>query len=573
MINKNATKIVFVQRSFFFILSCFTLMAMTSSQLKSQERKEPCLSATVANWDNCFGAFVKPNEFSYKGEFKKGKRDGDGTLVVLNKRFYGDTYTGSFKTNLMHGYGTYKFRNGDVYIGLFNNGKRSGLGTLIYKNGDKYDGEFDNDKRHGKGILYLSNGLKYQGAWENDQLIEQKELSKIKPPPKAEIKKSTPSTTPPFKEADAISPNQQTDETSQSQPFELNITVSEIDDFGNFSLEITSTIEMASLLINEVEFKTGLKNKISISLHAPVRTTTNYQIKARNINGKQTEKIITISRDLKKSKLIDQLEPGTINPAVRTDSLAIIIGIEKYKRLSAAKYAANDAKYFFDYAQKALGIDPKNILLLTDNEADSISILSAISRWSRPRVKSGHTDIFFFFSGHGFHNPKNNEYYFLTHDSDVDILEKSSVSLSEVINSLADSKPKHITLLLDACFSGINRSGEPLNRNIRPVIPVTPTQEKFKGLPSNLTILSASNEYEYSASSDFLNHGLFSFYLMKGLEGFADSVPDGLITVNELISYISENIEKHSAVSLHKQHPQATGDLGKAIAKINLLKK
>ena len=128
-------------------------------------------------------------------------------------------------------------------------------------------------------------------------------------------------------------------------------------------------------------------------------------------------------------------------------------------------------------------------------------------------------------------------------------------------------------MFLDTCFSGVSRSGEPINHQIRPAMPAQPSIEKFKEIPSTFTILSASGANEYSSSSEYLKHGLFSFYLMKGLEGYADATGDGFITIDELMDYITNSIERHSAISLHKQHPQATGDLGRAIAKINLLRK
>ncbi len=562
------------RRLYFFILSFLFLIATTFPESSAQENRQPCMGSIISKWNDCTGAFVKVNEFSYKGEFKNGKRDGVGILVVLNRKYYGDSYTGSFKENLMHGSGTYKFRNGDIYIGSFRDGRRNGTGTLVYKNGDKYEGGFVDDKRHGTGIFYLASGLRHEGIWKEDQIIDRKKISNDQSlNARREYKKNIPPSSPPTTEADATQPRSNLDEGESAQIFELNVSASDVDDFGNFKLEVVSNSEMASLHINGAEYKVSSNKKISVSMHAPIAGSVKYEVTAKNIHGKMVVKYVEVLREYKNSQIIDQLNPGKINPAIRTESVAVIIGVEKYKRLSSAKYAADDAKYFFDYAQKALGIDSKNIMLLTDSDADSVGVISAISRWLRPRVKVGVTEVVFFFSGHGFSNPATKEYHVLTHDSDLDMLEKSSVSLDELMKTLSNVKPKHITMFLDTCFSGINRSGEPVNNQIRPVVPVQPSIEKFKEIPSIFTILSASGANEYSSSSEYLKHGLFSFYLMKGLEGYADSTGDGFITVDELTNYITNNIERHSAISLHKQHPEATGDLGRTVAKINLLEK
>jgi hypothetical protein len=572
MIMLPAKQLAITEKLYFFILSFFSLIATTSPESSAQENRQSCTGSIISNWNDCTGTFVKLNEFSYKGEFKNGKRDGMGVLVVLNRKYYGDSYTGSFKENLMHGIGTYKSRNGDIYIGSFRDGKRNGIGTLVYKNGDKYEGGFVDDKRHGSGIFYLASGLRHEGIWKEDQIIERKKISNDQNQNvRRENRKSIPSTPPPTTEADATQPRSYLDESQLAQVFELNVSASEVDDFGNFKLEVISNIEIASLHINGTEYKADLQRRILISMHAPIAGSVKYEVRAKNIYGKKIVKYLDVSREYKNSQIIDQLNPEKINPAIKTESVAVIIGVEKYKRLSSAKYAASDAKYFFDYAQKALGIDSKNIMLLTDSDADSVGVISAISRWLRPRVKVGATEVVFFFSGHGFSNPATKEYYVLTHDSDLDVLGKSSVSLDELMKTLSNAKPKHITMFLDTCFSGVNRSGEPINHQIRPAMPAQPSIEKFKEIPSIFTILSASGANEYSSSSEYLKHGLFSFYLMKGLEGYADSTGDGFITIDELTDYITNSIERHSAISLHKQHPQATGDLGRTIAKINLL--
>ena len=165
------------------------------------------------------------------------------------------------------------------------------------------------------------------------------------------------------------------DEAPLAQVFELDVSASEVDEFGNFNLELISTSEIATLHINGTEHKANSKKKISVSLHAPIAGPVKYEVTAKNIYGKTIVKYVDVFREYRNSQIIDQLKPEKINPAIKTDSVAVIIGVEKYKRLSPAKYAAADAKYFFDYAQKALGVDSKNIMLLTDSDADSVGVI------------------------------------------------------------------------------------------------------------------------------------------------------------------------------------------------------
>jgi uncharacterized caspase-like protein len=63
-----------------------------------------------------------------------------------------------------------------------------------------------------------------------------------------------------------------------------------------------------------------------------------------------------------------------------------------------------------------------------------------------------------------------------------------------------------------------------------------------------------------SWSSDELGHGIFSYYLMKGMEGDADTNKDGNITLGEMQVYLAENVGRQAGMMNRKQEPQLIGD-------------
>ena len=70
-------------------------------------------------------------------------------------------------------FGFYEYANGIRYVGEFRRGKRNGQGTNTWTDGSKYVGEFQNDKFHGQGTLYNANGTVFSsGMWRNDQLLQ-----------------------------------------------------------------------------------------------------------------------------------------------------------------------------------------------------------------------------------------------------------------------------------------------------------------------------------------------------------------------------------------------------------------
>jgi uncharacterized caspase-like protein len=78
--------------------------------------------------------------------------------------------------------------------------------------------------------------------------------------------------------------------------------------------------------------------------------------------------------------------------------------------------------------------------------------------------------------------------------------------------------------------------------------------------PSNFTVISASQADQISSSSPELQHGIFSYYLMRGMEGEADLNKDGKITLNETQAYLSENVGRQARIMNRQQEPQVIGD-------------
>ena len=78
------------------------------------------------------GIFIYKNGDEYKGEFKKGMKDGNG--YYKNKE---GEYDGFWKNNKKDGHGKYTFKNGDLFMGEFKDDMFNGQGILLYSNGNK----------------------------------------------------------------------------------------------------------------------------------------------------------------------------------------------------------------------------------------------------------------------------------------------------------------------------------------------------------------------------------------------------------------------------------------------------
>ena len=63
---------------------------------------------------------------------------------------------------------------------------------------------------------------------------------------------------------------------------------------------------------------------------------------------------------------------------------------------------------------------------------------------------------------------------------------------------------------------------------------------------------------------DDAKHGLFSYYLMKGMEGEADADKDNAITAGELHAYVLQNVIQQSSGS---QTPELQGDANRVLVR------
>jgi len=92
-------------------------------------------------WTNCAGTHTWFGD-KYVGEWKDGKRRGQGTLTWAN----GSKYVGEFRDNKPHGQGTFTWKAGHRYVGEFRYGRYNGQGTLTYANGRVQEGIWKNGK-------------------------------------------------------------------------------------------------------------------------------------------------------------------------------------------------------------------------------------------------------------------------------------------------------------------------------------------------------------------------------------------------------------------------------------------
>ena len=331
---------------------------------------------------------------------------------------------------------------------------------------------------------------------------------------------------------------------------------------GDFIITIQTGADTASLKIDGDELGGKRDGNYVIQRVARVGEDNSYKITARDVFGNTDSATVTVARQVADSRpTIPRLNPANVKVQRSRDAVAIIIGIENYRRVAKADFANADAKEFYTYASRALGIKPENIKLLVDDGADDIEMLNAFQNWLPLKVNKGKTDVYVFYSGHGYPSQDGKSLYFLPFNVDKQYLDRTSVKQKEIVSALQRAQAKSVTMFIDACYSGQTRNGEVLVAGIKPVFITT----EERAYPPEFTVITASAADQFSSASQDLKHGIFSFYLMKALEGDADENNDGRLTSGELQRYLSDMVGRQAMGLNRTQNTQLFGNADRVL--------
>ena len=111
--------------------------------------------------------------------------------------------------------------------------------------------------------------------------------------------------------------------------------------------------------------------------------------------------------------------------------------------------------------------------------------------------------------------------YLLPYDGSPDLLEDTAILRDKLFKELSLANPRSVTVFLDTCYSGTTRSNNMLISS-RPIVIVA----KEQAIPSNFTVFTAASGDQIAKPLLEAKHGLFSYFLMKGMEGMADKNND-----------------------------------------------
>ena len=234
------------------------------------------------------------------------------------------------------------------------------------------------------------------------------------------------------------------------------------------------------------------------------------------------------------------VHPGEVHPSVTVPrSYALIVGISHYQNLPAnaqLKYPDRDAADVYSTLISPDGgqFPPENVHRLLDSEATDANIRHELEQWL-PSVTRPDDRVLIYFAGHGF--VSSGKAYLAPYDVDVHNIAGTAYPMEELGRVIgSEVKGKWKVLITDACHSGA----------ITPEADRAQVNQTLLDLHSSLFSLTASRDREQSfEGADWGGgHGVFTYYVIQGLSGAADTNHDGVVTADELAEYVHTNVRQ-----------------------------
>ena len=210
------------------------------------------------------------------------------------------------------------------------------------------------------------------------------------------------------------------------------------------------------------------------------------------------------------------------------DTAVIAIGLDSTltQQIPSRKYASHDAETVAKYFQTLGGIPSSNISLLTDRKATSAHIEKTLLEWL-PTHSTKDGIVILYFSGHAMVSPKG-EILLVPYDGTK--IPTSLYRLSALESVLAKLNPKQALLIFDGKTSPIVDQTK------------TPPTPRWDLDGENTIRLIAVEGLATGIEDDAHRHGLFTYYLLRGLRGEADTNRDGKVTLGEIGGFVRQKV-------------------------------
>lgn len=226
-------------------------------------------------------------------------------------------------------------------------------------------------------------------------------------------------------------------------------------------------------------------------------------------------------------------------------TFAMIMGISNYKYIKPLTYADKDAEMFGNFLKSPAGggLKEDDIYMLLNEQATLANFYAKGFQWLKVKKLQEGDRLFIYLAGHG-DAIDEDQFFYLAYDCNPagdknNYLVSGTIRMYDVKVKIQKeaSKGVEVYLVMDACRSNELPGGAEGQGFFNSAI-----SEKKAG--EIIMLATGAGQESLEDASIGNGHGLFTYYLVDGLNGLADNDgnKDNKITVEEIQKYVEKNV-------------------------------
>jgi WD40 repeat protein/uncharacterized caspase-like protein/energy-coupling factor transporter ATP-binding protein EcfA2 len=247
----------------------------------------------------------------------------------------------------------------------------------------------------------------------------------------------------------------------------------------------------------------------------------------------------------------------------------ILVGVKQYEdeQIPNLRYSAEDCQVLADALVEATTqFTQIDLKIHHDFALQSPCLESVRESLVQIATDANSSDtILFYFSGHGMLEPDTQDVYLCLAETEKSHLQKTGLALQEILHLLGSCNVQNQLIWLDACHSGgMTLRSANVDNSLNPTLQLVEVLQQRAAQSKGFYALLSCDNNQQSWEFPELEHGVFTYYLTRGLQGeAADS--QGVISADGLYRYVYHNtlqyIDKtNQQLRLINQQKKSKGD-------------
>ncbi len=222
--------------------------------------------------------------------------------------------------------------------------------------------------------------------------------------------------------------------------------------------------------------------------------------------------------------------PKTTEAFKQPKAIVIAIGVSRFRNedMLSVKYAGRDAEVMADYLRAIGSVPDARVRVLLDTHALKQDLADTFDKWLPKRVDAS-TVVYVFFSGRVMVDGVTGEVSLVPFDGTTEALERL-YSVRRLQESLARLPIHRAILMFDVSLDPSLGADPAATPPPRWEAGAEKRKDQMMWMVGNKSLQEA-HAYEQG------KHGLFTYHLLKGLQGLADIDRDGKVEAGELCLY------------------------------------